>query len=263
MRASGSNRVRVRQRGWRRSGIGWSCWVAGDPPWRDTGGDAPFHGCATQGKATCRPRGRSRRRAVGKRSRFRIDNSIAHIGSGCNRLCAAGAGRCRCIVPAWYQRAKAICGDAHSLALHPIYGRIDMSEIGTARKKNGKPRNNEGCRSVHELEPFAFHDAVIVTMAIANQHRVGALTPLNVTAENANNPHPTDMCLDDAEVAFEALTIRRIESCWFDPYNNDGTLLARAGSPAPPQGDPPAWRPQAIRSPLRIIPLTPDGNPLY
>ena len=85
-------------------------------------------------------------RAVGKRSCFRIGNSIAHIGGGCNRLCAAGAGRRFYFVPAWHRRAETIGGTAHSLALHPIYGRMSVREIRTTRRKTSKPRENEGCR---------------------------------------------------------------------------------------------------------------------
>ena len=60
------------------------------------------------------------------------------------------------------------------------------------------------CRSVNELEPFAFHDAEIVTIAIANQDM--------------------ERTFDRAVVSWDAFKGK----AWY------------IGSPAPPQGDPPA-----------------------
>ncbi len=80
-------------------------------------------------------------------------------------------------------------------------------------------------RSVNELEHFAFHDATILRMELTGRDMVWFAKDVNVSTDNSQNPHPTDMCLGEATVAWEGFAIRSLEIGGYDAYDYDGTLV--------------------------------------
>lgn len=89
--------------------------------------------------------------------------------------------------------------------------------------------------SVDELSCFAFHDATLEAIEFQEGKMKWRLDGLNVTTENSQNNFPKDMCINKAEITFEAVKIIGITFGAYDTYGANRVLIqsvmAREASP--------------------------------
>ena len=79
--------------------------------------------------------------------------------------------------------------------------------------------------AIDEWETFVFHDAEIVRIERDGQRMTWIVRNVNVTRQNSQNDHPTDMCIAEARVAFEAVEIKGLTFCGYTSYDRDGEIV--------------------------------------
>ena len=75
-------------------------------------------------------------------------------------------------------------------------------------------------KAIDELDYFEFHDAEIKEIKLINDQMIWRVSSINVTTANTQNNNPKDMCVENADMIFENISIERLEFGAYT-YSND------------------------------------------
>jgi len=79
--------------------------------------------------------------------------------------------------------------------------------------------------SINELSHFEFHDAVIATIGFDDKHMTWEVSDVNATTKNTQNKFDEDMCIENASIVFEEVSIESIIFGAYTVHSADGILL--------------------------------------
>lgn len=79
--------------------------------------------------------------------------------------------------------------------------------------------------SINELDCLEFHDATINAIRLSDNKMIWSVSFINVTTQNTQNSNKRDMCVDNATIIFENVSIIELKTVGYKSYNSKGELV--------------------------------------
>lgn len=80
-------------------------------------------------------------------------------------------------------------------------------------------------QSTNELDCFQFHDATIREIKLIDTNMIWLVAAINAMTTNTQNDNEKDMCVSEAIITFENITIEKIEYGAYKVYDSNSTLI--------------------------------------
>lgn len=85
-------------------------------------------------------------------------------------------------------------------------------------------------QSTNELDCFKFHDAEVKEIKLTKTDMIWLVSKINAMTTNTQNNNEKDMCVGDATMTFENLTIEKIEYGAYEVYDSKRILIKSVGA---------------------------------